>query len=77
MNTSLVTPNKARENIMIYKDMIFEKAKEQPGFYWNLLVEMILIACAVTSIFIGDFIEALLIFILIELREIVLRIKCA
>ena len=47
-----------------------EAKKEMVTFYWNILVELLLIGAALLSIFNSKFELGILIFILIELREL-------
>ena len=60
---------------MNYRTIDFKKGGKYLGFWWHVVVELILIGIAATLIFEGQILEAFVVFILIEIREINCKLK--
>ena len=60
---------------MNWKKMTMVEGIKYPGFCWYVLVELALIIAGLSSAFKGEFAVCILIFILIELRDMNLHIK--
>ena len=60
---------------MNYRRMSIKDGSKYPAFWWYAIVELLLIAIAILSVSKGHLLEAVSIFILIEIREINQKIK--
>ena len=60
---------------MNYKNKTLPEVIDQPGFYWFIGVESVLIVAALVSAFNQRFEITFLIFILIELRDLNINLK--
>ena len=61
--------------IVNYKEMSVAKGSKYLGFWWYLIVELALVVWAVLLIADDEYLTAAVIFILIEIREISLKLR--
>ncbi len=60
---------------MNYRNMSISQGSKYAGFWWYMVIELILISVAFMSIIGGDVQTGMIVFVLIELREINLKLK--